>query len=198
MRTWTIVFIIAFASLGRSSAWAEDIKVSFLQAAVFFITGHEPPNLVQMLSDKKAIVYNSLDTIRGSRNVRYHYWVSDDEPCTVYALLVEPPDAGHLESPKGVPYGTTRVEFMKLPSPRTLRVLPSTNAVWDLPHETWCSAKTTMSGIIAGTSTCVRGKLYVMNGATYRRMAALDYIRANFCPGQPEPPPSSPPPRMPY
>jgi hypothetical protein len=173
---------------------------SFLQAAIFFITGLEPPKFVQMLSDKKAIVLDSIVTRRGSLNVQYQYEVMDDNACTVRAFLVEPSDAGRLESPEGVSYGAKRVEFLKLPSPRGLRVLPNTNAVMDLPHETWCSAKIERMSegsvkIISGTSMCSTGMLFVMNAKTYRRMAALDYIRANFCPGQPEPPP---PPRKPY
>jgi hypothetical protein len=63
MRLWTITFVVVFVSLGSSPALAEDSKPSFLQAAIFFITGREPPNDVQLLSDSKAVVRDAIDAI---------------------------------------------------------------------------------------------------------------------------------------
>jgi hypothetical protein len=43
---------------------------------------------------------------------------------------------------------------------------------------------------------CDDGMLITSN--TIRRLKALDYIRANFCAGQPEPPPPPPKAQRPY
>jgi hypothetical protein len=154
---------------------------------------------VEMLSDKKATVRDAIATNRGSRNVVYFYRVSEDEPCTVQGFLVAPPGAGLLESPDGVSHGAKMVEFMKLPSPRAWKVLPSTNMVMELPPESWCTAKTRTSNgeteLVPGTTMCSKSMIFSPTATMYRRIAALDYIRANFCPGPPDPPP---PPRKPY
>jgi hypothetical protein len=178
MRLWTITFVVIFVSLGSSPALAEDSKPSFLQAAIFFITGREPPNDVQLLSDSKAVVRDAIDAIYPSnqafRLARHEYVIIATRPCTVFGFLVEPP------------YAAIRVEFTTLPSPRAIRVLPSTNIVMDdLPHQTWCKAKAQMSEgevkIIPGTSMCATQLSFVVSASALRRMDALDYIRANFC-----------------
>ena len=103
MRTWTTMLVLVLASLIRAPAWAEDIEVSFLQAAIFFMSGREPPSFIQMLSDKKATVREVVLTKSGARNVRYDYFLNDSEPCMVYAFSAEPP------------YAAKRVRFRELP-----------------------------------------------------------------------------------
>jgi hypothetical protein len=156
-------------------------------SAIFFMTGREPPDSVKMLSDKAAIVRDFL-FIRDQRagEARYDYSVTDSDPCLVYAFLMEPP------------YGGKRVRFDELPSPRAMRS-ESGYMVMDLREVTWCTADGDMSeGVVKlklDTMRCAEKVSFRPTGNFYRQIAALDYIRANFCAGQPEPPP---PPRRPY
>jgi hypothetical protein len=49
--------------------------------------------------------------------------------------------------------------------------------------------------VVRESSMCRNGIGFKRTELFYRKMAALDYIRANYCKGQPEPAPQS---RKPY
>src|SRR3954453_21971981 len=91
------------------------------------------------------------------------------------------------------PYAIERLECLKVPSPRAMRTDPKFSPIYrhvmDFPPETWCHAKAHMNQVgaidlVPNTSMC---DLAVALGQAYnaqRRLAALDYVRANFCAGQ--------------
>jgi hypothetical protein len=142
MRASTVTCIGILVSLGGSPAWAEEIKVPFLQAAIFVITGKKPPNDVIFENDKKAVVrdYITIYPKNDPISARFAYEVRASEPCTVYAFLMEPRDARlSIDNFSKVPNGTRRVDFMKLPSPRTMRhSSASDSAIMNLPDGAWC------------------------------------------------------------
>src|SRR5438270_13539225 len=70
---------------------------SFLEAAIFFAVGLEPP-IIKIESDKRAI---------GALN---RYEVSDEDPCVLYDI---PPKDQVI-----------RIDFSKLPSPRATLIRP--------------------------------------------------------------------------
>jgi hypothetical protein len=193
MGRWVIIILFSVLPVCEPQlAAADDLHPSFLEAAVFFMTGREPPHDVELRSEKLAVVRNRFYPEQGdpeqgqARDARCEYSILDTEPCTIYVFMLDPP------------YGAERLEFMKLPSPRAMKMFNDDAFQMDIPHETWCKSKAEVNskGVverIKGTSMCSRGK--ILGGEKFRRLAALDYIRANFCPGQPEPPP---PPRKPY
>lgn len=191
MRVWTIFPALVFVTLGGPLSLAEDAHTSFLQAGIFFMTGREPPNDVQFLRPDLATVYNELRPL--GELAKHEYKVYEDRPCTIYAWLLEPP------------YGSERLEFQKLPSPRAMRTsfesFGHMTVQMIFPTETWYKFQAELEEKgklrrIPGTGICITDYAITGNANIMsRRLAALDYIRANFCPGQPEP---TPPPRKPY
>jgi hypothetical protein len=125
--------------------------------------------------------------------------MQEDEPCILYAALLSPQEAFNtIDFMTGEGNGGRRIEFNKMPSPRAFTY----NNGWyqfDLPHETWCSYREVVEygqiKLLRGSSTCSTGIRFQANAHWFRRIDALDYIRANYCKGQPEPVPQ---PRMPY
>jgi hypothetical protein len=89
---------------------------SFLEAAIFFAVGLEPP-IIKIESDKRAI---------GALN---RYEVSDEDPCVLYDI---PPKDQVI-----------RIDFSKLPSPRAMLIRPGLpgqiEAQFALPPEASCS-----------------------------------------------------------
>jgi hypothetical protein len=153
---------------------------TFLEAAVFFIVGIAPPFLEIDEGGN-----TSSDRLGGS------YERSATDPCVFYWIG------------RGRFY-RIRVDFNKLPSPRTFQVFsrylsypagPQLEARFTFPAEAWCSRHFDAAGKMIDEMKCLTG--YGISAKTVdhlrRRLDALDYIRANFCPGLPEPPP--PPPR---
>ena len=181
----------------RLKPYADKSHPSFLEAGIFFMTGHEPPNRVkfQLRPDGhvSAIVKRLMDEPnRSAYDAIWEFKLSLDKHCTIMAYRIEPP------------YAIERLEFMNLPGPRAMRTDPKLSPyradIMDLPHETWCHAKAYMNqagaiDLVKDTTMCDTGIAIGQAHDAHRRLAALDYIRANFCPGQPEPPP---PPRKPY
>jgi hypothetical protein len=208
-RKWSAMILAAMVLISSTAqAQTTDFsttypaKVPFLQAAVFFMTGEEPPN-VKLLSEKRAIVKTATYVKLPNGSARgvtsyYEYLIAEDNPCTIRGYLHDPIEISKLTSLIGESVGARRLEFNKLPSPGSI-VEKEHYYSLSLPHETWCSAKTAVVDgkveILKGSSTCNQDMGFERNAQTHRRMAALDYIRANFCKGQPEPPPK---PRMPY
>ncbi len=146
-----------------------------------------------MLSSELAAVSDNI-LVPGERacDGLYEFLIKKDMPCIIFSYLLNPP------------YGLQRVEFMNLPSPRAMKysgTIKNPVVEMELPHETWRTAKTKVNpdgsiDLIKGTSMCnTKITMYGSYGRfdIYRRLNALDYIRANFCPGQPEPPPPLPP-----
>jgi hypothetical protein len=150
------------------------------------MTGAEPPKQVKLLGPDVAEVYIFIAGPSEVLLARHKFRVLEGEPCTIAAMLVEPP------------YGAEELDFMKLPSPRALKMLSSQYAEMDLPNGTWCTAKAELrAGLVQTvkeTTRCHR-RFSIAGNDLFRRLIALAYIRAKFCAGQPEPPP---PPRKPY
>jgi tetratricopeptide (TPR) repeat protein len=128
-----------------------------------------------------------------TRRFRHEYDVYEDEPCTIYGWLMESP------------YGKESLNFKTLPSPRAMKVstpaLGRLGVAMVLPTETWCRYRANPPEHrtnqkeeppfphITGSGKCLTDWTIVGPAEEmYRRLEALDYIRANFCPGQPEPP----------
>jgi hypothetical protein len=205
-----------------------EAKVPFLQAALFFMTGEEPTadrmercqrtgatkgctigdreRWVELVSDKKARVRTEVfvhpnsttgDLIAPAAWVTYEYEIKED-PCKIYGRIIQPTSIGHMVDINNEPIGFKRLEFMKLPSPRSF-VEDSRSLSFTLPNDTWCSTKSVVEDgevkFIRGSTLCNTSMAFPKNSHFYRRIAALDYIRANFCAGQPEPPLK---PGMPY
>ena len=174
---------------------ADEAHPSFFLAGVFFMTGLESPDYVRVLPNTSLPDVTDVADVRqtyvppASRAVTafYKFYVNKGEPCTIYSWMLSPP------------YGAERLDFQKLPSPRAMRV-EYQRAVMDLPLNVWCESKSEIDSqnkirSIPGTTTCWSQK--TIGGTNlYRQLKALDYIRANFCAGQAEPPP--PPPPKPY
>jgi hypothetical protein len=184
-----------------SAAITYPIDVPFFQAAIFFMTGKEPPNDVKFESDKKAIVKDTvLVPNKGGMSATWEITMRDDKPCILYALLLSPEEAiNTINFMTGEGNGGRRLEFNKLPSPRAFSYNSNGYVSFDLPHETWCSYRTVRENgeikLLKGSSTCSTGISFRLNEQWSRRIVALDYIRANYCKGQPEPAPQQ---RMPY
>jgi hypothetical protein len=182
----------------RLKSYADKSHPSFLEAGIFFMTGHEPPDRVKFQvrpdGDVSAIVKRLMrEPNQSAYDAIWEFKLSLDKPCTIMAYRIEPP------------YEIERLEFLNVPSPRAMRTDPKLSPyhanIMDLPHETWCHAKAYMTpegkiDLVKGTSMCDTGIAIGWVYDAHRRLTALDYIRANFCPGQPEPPP--PPPPKPY
>jgi hypothetical protein len=181
----------------KLAPYQDKAHPSFLQSAIFFMTGHEPPDQVIFVARPDGVVSAAVNRLmlerdRAAYEAVWEFKVRPDDPCTIMAYRVQPP------------YEIERLEFSKVPSPRTLRTdkahSPIYAHVMDFPPETWCKSKAYMNSegkidVVRGTTMC---DFAVMLGAAHnahRRFAALDYIRANFCAGQPEPPPR---PQKPY
>jgi hypothetical protein len=193
--------VAVITSTTANAAITYPIDVPFLQAAIFFMTGKEPPSDVKFDSDKKAIVKDTvLVPNKGAMSATWEIAMRDDKPCILYAALLSPEEAFNtINFMTGEGNGGRRLEFNKLPSPRAFSHNSSGYVSFDLPHETWCSYRTVRENgevkLLKGSTTCSTGISFQLNERWYRRIAALDYIRANYCKGQPEP---APQPRMPY
>lgn len=188
------------ATTASTNETSDDYHPSFLQAGIFFITGFEQPN-IRFLTPESAVGKQQVFYNQSYREVDVSYQLRADTPCTIFGYRLAPP------------WGALRVEFNNLPSSRAAVYSEGRSPITGtyvaasiaIPHETYCHAKTepfsdnagkTMVRLIPGTSMCDTSIVITFN--TVRRMKALDYIQANFCPGQPEPPPSPPPPPKPY
>ena len=180
MRTFLISALIA--AIPTATATAADVP--FLQAAIFFFLGLEPPH-VTMATETKPGVKEKATLPSGTI-----FLVPEDEPCKVQWLA-----SRQLNSPK---QEMILIDFAKIPSPRAMTV--TTNAfgvvtvTYEMPPGAWCDGwydlSTTPPGKLIKVD-CWPGNSFT--GAINRRLQALDYIRNNFCAGLPEPPPPPPP-----
>jgi hypothetical protein len=220
--TTAIFATVASASAGSlySAAPTYPVKVPFLQAAIFFMFGKEgddvqyESDLESPISWKARVVARAIvkDTVLVSENIPNHRGVIipatwevvmlEDKPCILYACLLSPREAFNTLNPwTGEGNGGRRIEFDKMPSPRSITQHPRYRGYFnmELPHETWCSYRQVVENgevkLLSGSSTCNTNIMFKPDERWYRRIAALDYIRTNYCKGQPEP---APQPRMPY
>jgi hypothetical protein len=95
-----------------------------------------------------------------------------------------------LQSPVIAVDNSYRVNFLLMPSPRAAYQIGQVTA-FDLPTDAVCYPND--ASMARWGRTCARQ--FTIGGDVFRRLRALDYIRDNFCMGQPEPPP---PPRQAY
>lgn len=133
--------------------------------------------------------------------------ISEKDPCSLIAVLLSPQDVFNTNNPiTGDGNGMRVIDFSKMPSPRTFqyhnpRIIPGMVANmyvsgWytsALQNDTWCSYRTGVDNgeikRISGSSLCrTQVKFDDNSELDIRRFQALNYIRANYCMGQPEPP----------
>ncbi len=181
----------------RLKPYADKSHPSFLEAGVFFMTGQEPSDTFKFVVRQDGVVSAIVlrlmnEPNRAAYEAIWEFKLSPDKPCTIIGYKIQPP------------YEVERLEFLNVPSPRAMRTDPKFSPIYadimDLPNETWCHAKAYMNDagkieLVENTSMCDTAVALGQAYNAQRRLAALDYIRANFCPGQPEPPPR---PRKPY
>jgi hypothetical protein len=188
--------VVGLLACGPAHA-SDDEHPSFLQAGIFFITGLEPPDIKFLapdsaLNDGHQVFYNGAYS-----TVPVSYQLKPDKPCMIFGYMFAPPYTNYF------------IDFDNLPGPRAAKFEYSTLgnilAYMKIPSETICRAKSKpirdaqgrpALERIDGTTMCDDGMLITSN--TIRRLKALDYIRANFCAGQPEPPPPPPKAQRPY
>ena len=181
----------------RLKSYADKSHPSFLEAGIFFMTGHEPPGSVKFQVRPDGVVSAAVNRLmlepdRAAYEAIWEFKLSLDKPCTIMGYKIQPP------------YAIERLEFLNVPSPRAMRTDPKFSPIYadvmDFPPETWCHSKAYINqagaiDVVPNTTMCDLAVALGQANNAQRRLAALDYIRANFCPGQPEPPP---PPRKPY
>jgi len=179
------VFSSLRSSVRSPFANAAAGEVPFVQAAIFFFLGLEPPHINIATETKPGIREKATTNPTGTV-----FLVLEDEPCKVQWL----PSRGN--SPK---QEMILIDFSKIPSPRAMKITTNAfgvvKATYMMPPGARCSAwydlSTDPPGKRVSKEDCWPGNSFT--GNVYRRLKALDYIRNNFCPGLPEPPP--PPPR---
>ncbi len=179
---------------GQATNEVDDIEhPTFMRAALFFLLGKETS--IKFQSD--GATEESRQIFRNGRysSVEVWYWpMKDLGPCKIAGRMLGPP------------FKMMLADFNAMPSPRAAKFglmgYGEKMAQLVFPTDTYCFAQGEAitskkpSAPIAGTIKCDLGIDLTNN--VYRRLKALDYIRANFCPGQPEPPPAPPEKRKPY
>jgi hypothetical protein len=177
-----ILALIAFSS----TANPQEIEIenpTFVEAAVFFIAGKEAvKNEGQTVMPGTAVIVSEKAiTIAGEKHDFEQG--GDDHPCRILEKYYASP-----------PYMIRMYDFALLPGPRSARPQGSSAAIFTLPADAVCWSKreftdesTQQMRGIPGTSGCA-AQIVVSGTHFYRRMEALQYIRRNFCAGQPEPP----------
>ncbi len=101
----------------------------------------------------------------------------ENYPCKVYAMCL----STHSEI---VVANSWRVNFLLMPSPRAAYPFGQRIA-FNLPTDVMCYPNDASMSRWGRTCTLQ----FSIGGNAFRRLKALDYIRDNFCMGQPEPPP---------
>jgi hypothetical protein len=208
----------ALAMLAMPAAASAEITypvdVPFMQAGIYFMFGKEGKDVSYETDLTPISAYSSkLGPVVARATVKDRLLIGgggmvtgtwevvmfENKPCILYVSLIEPVEAFNTVNMwTGEGNGGRRLEFNKLPSPRSF-VWSNGRYQFDLPDETWCSYRQVIEDgrvkLLRGSSTCSTGINFQLNAEWSRRIRALDYIRANYCPGQPEP---APRPRLPY
>jgi len=81
-----IAGVLAFTSVAMAEHLGEH--PSFLQAAVFFLSGHEPPNYVRFFTNDKGVKRARSWYVREGQYSSYEYVVDPVYPCTVYKIPI--------------------------------------------------------------------------------------------------------------
>jgi hypothetical protein len=158
------------------------------------VSRKEGPRVIE-----RALVRDTVNTDKGVKPAIWEVTMLEGKPCILFANLLSPQEAFNtIDFMTGEGNGGRRLEFNKLPSPRAFTYNQGRYS-FNLPDETWCSFREVVEDgkikLLRGTSTCSTGIIFQANEHWFRRINALDYIRKNYCTGQPEP---APQPRMPY
>ncbi len=170
------------AAIDMTGVVAQDMKVThppFLEAAVFFLTGKEPPEAISLPDGDMQVSGRALrGGFIGPIEI-FAYHVLSDDPCRVMKMETQPP------------YLIEFYNFNRFSGPRSARILRDGATI--SMNDGYCSGNGTNDDgkvhILAETPiTCSSQYLWTLIGPVSRRLAALDYIRNNFCPGMPEPP----------
>jgi hypothetical protein len=217
-----VIAAMSIATLAPAKAFvgpdSYPVNVPFFQAAIFFMFGkegkdvtYEQENLndggphverkagAPRITERALVRDNWILTGKGAVSGVWEVVMFEGKPCIIYASLLSPQSAFNtINFMTGDGNGGRRLEFNKLPSPRAF--ISRGNWYWAaLPHETWCSFRQVVEDgkikLLSGSSTCRTDIGFEANEQMFRRINALDYIRTNYCQGQPEP---APQPRMPY
>jgi hypothetical protein len=199
------------------------VDVPFAQAAIYFMFGKEGKDVtyetdltptitysnkfgpvVMRATVKDRLLISGGHSIPGSQGAAvpgtWEVLILENKQCILYVSLIDPVEAfDTVNMWTGEGNGGRRLEFNKLPSPRSFVSSGNGNYQFSLPDETWCSYRQVIENgkvlLLRGSSTCSTGIHFKLNDHWVRRINALDYIRTNYCPGQPEP---APRPRLPY
>jgi hypothetical protein len=158
----------------------EIVRPSFIESVAFFMTGKEPPAVI-ILSDTAVRVSDQPTDFQQSK----------EDPCLVFEKQTVPP------------YGLKYWNFAYFPGPSSAKISTDGVAIFDLPFGTRpvvfqqqaaCSAKRNLSPDGSGKVDVDLGSIMCATRMMFggpevgRRLAALRYIRDNFCAGLPEPP----------
>jgi hypothetical protein len=123
--------LVAMTAFSVSPAMGDDMHPPFLQAAIFFMRGFEPPNIV-LDGEKRAWGVSGL-----TRD--HEFWVEEDKPC----ILEEFDKNGEIFNAKTRMYETAPMlkwlNFAKLPSPRQAIFFQTAAVFRPLPNLTYCS-----------------------------------------------------------
>ena len=169
---FAILSTFAFTTLAHGQI---SERPSFLEAAVFVKTGAIPCSK----GSNRFCWFFETDG-KPDPMVAGHFWTKDDDSCVLY----------QTDRP-GQTDQFRRIDFSQWPSPRTVGRIYVGNS----PSQGLTLRGGALCTIWAdGKSQCHSAvEIY-----TPRQLRALDYIRANFCPGLPEPPPPPPQPKTAY
>jgi hypothetical protein len=101
-------------AIEKLAPYQDKAHPSFLQSAIFFMTGHEPPDRVIFVPRSDGVVSAAVNRLtlepgRAAYDALWEFKVKPDDPCTIMAYRVQPP------------YEIERLEFSKVPSPRARR-----------------------------------------------------------------------------
>lgn len=191
----TLIALLASAcSLTPSNAAASQEHPSFLEAAVFFLTGFEAKNI------------QNPTTLKITEETNVTFALDKNDPCVIIETsnasvgkiyYTYRPDFAQAYSGRGplpangsfLKWPMKRWQFDKMPSPATASYFGEwVNFPLDAKNMTVC----TIEGDCGALSFSIASHPADIN---YRRTQALQYIRDNYCAGLPEPPQ---PPRKPY
>jgi hypothetical protein len=177
------IFAIALLTIPGAAAAAP----SFLEAAAFFLSGNEP---------QKPLPDNTRKVYAGP----IQFALDDTEPCTIFQTSTQPkylvnllqfPRDGIWPTNNIALWHTTKIQFNQFPSPKAAQ-FPNPNI--EVPpwrgFYLWADSKAACNA--DNPQECARVIIVqdaMYNVSMYRRFQALQYIRDNYCPGLPEPPP---------
>lgn len=162
------ILLLMFSAQATQAQEINISKPSFIEAAVFFLSGREADQEKPWL--KAVPLSESAMSIPG-----VHVEQDKERPCVVYA------------EETGPPYRVERFDFALFPGPRSAKISHDGFPVFALRDEAHCAAVRAKDGQFKAKSFHCEATMILGGPDTYRRLLALQYIRDNFCMGLAEP-----------